>query len=123
MAKVLGIGGIFFKSRDPEALGAWYERCLGFRVSDWGSCEFPAAQVPANAYSVWSPFSADTEYFAPSTQPFMVNLMVDDAAAVIARAVAQGAAQVGQLETHEYGTFGWILDPEGNKLEIWQPAG
>lgn len=119
MTRVLGIGGVFFKSRDPKALAAWYEHCLGFRVS----AKFPAAAIPDSALTVWSPHSADTEYFAPSEQPFMINPMVDDAAAAVARAVERGATQVGELEAHDYGTVAWILDPEGNKPEFWQPPG
>ena len=121
MAKVLGIGGIFFKSKDPKALATWYAEHLGFQIAQYGGTSFPAAELPKNAYSVWSPFPPDTAYFAPSTKEFVLNLMVDDVAAVLARAVAGGGQQAGEIERSDYGSFGWCIDPEGNKIELWQP--
>ena len=117
MAKVLGIEGIFFKVEDPKALNAWYQRVLGFPVSPWGGAKFPH---PAQGVTVWTPFKADTDHFAPSTQPFMINLIVDDLDGVLEKAKAEGVEPVGQQEG-EYGRFASIIDPAGVKVELWQP--
>lgn len=120
MAKVLGLGGVFFKCRDAAALGEWYRRWLDVPVQAYGATLEPEA-LPAGAWQVWAPFAADTEYFAPSSAPFMVNLVVDDLEGCLAR-VAEGGAQVmPERESGEYGDFGWFVDPEGNKVELWQP--
>jgi len=121
MAKVLGVGGVFFKSEDPKALSAWYGEHLGFRISEYGGTEFFARDLPENAYTVWSPFKASTTYFEPSDQAFMINLMVDDLDGMLARVVASGAKQVGEIDESEFGRFAWFLDPDGNKVELWQP--
>ena len=123
MAKVLGVGGVFFKCRDAEALRAWYAEHLGLRFADHGSVDFDLRQAPPGALCVWSPFAGDTEYFAPSKKDFMFNLMVDDVEAMLARAEAGGATLHGGIERYEYGSFGWFVDPEGNKVELWQPPG
>ena len=117
MAQVLGIGGIFFKTSDPKALGDWYQRVLGFPVSKWGGAKFPN---PANGITLWTPFKADTDHFAPSPHPFMINLVVDDLDGVLARAKAEGVEPLGRQED-DFGRFAWILDPAGVKLELWQP--
>lgn len=122
MAKVIGLGGVFFKSSDPEKLGDWYSTWLGVPVQHPYGASFPAgAELPGGACQVWSPFAADTDYFAPSQQPFMVNLMVDDLDGVLARVKEGGGEVVGDIQEEEYGRFGWFLDPEGNKVELWQP--
>ncbi len=119
MAKVLGIGGIFFKTEDPKALGEWYKRVLGFPVSAWGGAKFVN---PAGGVTVWTPFKADTDHFAPSQQPFMINLIVDDLDGVLAHAKAEGVEPLGRQED-AYGRFAWLLDPAGIKVELWQPPG
>ena len=122
MAKVIGLGGVFFKSRDPQALGEWYQKWLGVPVeSAWGGATFKPDQMPPGGYSVWSPFPADTQYFAPAEQPFMMNLVVDDLDGVLTQVTEGGAEIVGEIEESEFGRFGWFLDPEGNKVELWQP--
>jgi predicted enzyme related to lactoylglutathione lyase len=119
MAKVLGIGGVFFKAVDPKALGEWYARVLGVQLQDWGGAMFP----PANrGHSVWGPFAADTTYFDPSPHAFMINLMVDDIDGVLAKAKAEGVEPVGR-DDQPYGRFAWILDPAGIKVELWEPVG
>lgn len=118
MAKVLGIGGIFFKATDKKELCEWYRRVLGFDVQDWGGAMF---SPPDRGYTVWSPFSADSNHFEPSTQPFMINLMVDDLDGVLAKAAAEGV-EVIKREDHQYGKFAWIMDPAGVKLELWEPS-
>jgi predicted enzyme related to lactoylglutathione lyase len=119
MAKVLGIGGVFFKAVDPKALGAWYAKVLGFEIHDWGGAMFPHAN---KGYSVWGPFSADTTYFDPSPHAFMINLMVDDLEGVLERAKAEGVEPIGR-EDQAYGRFAWILDPAGIKIELCEPIG
>lgn len=122
MAKVIGLGGVFFKSSDPKKLGDWYRTWLDVPVEHPYGASFPAAaELPGGAFHVWSPFAADTDYFAPSEQTFMVNLMVDDLDGVLARVREGGGEVVGEIQEEEYGRFGWFLDPEGNKVELWQP--
>jgi len=122
MAKVLGIGGVFFKCRDKAALAAWYRDHLGFELSEYGGTDFGPAALPPGARTVWSPFDGDTDYFDPSTKPFMVNLIVDDLDGALERVRAGGARLVGEPQSYDYGRFGWFLDPEGHKIELWQPA-
>jgi catechol 2,3-dioxygenase-like lactoylglutathione lyase family enzyme len=117
MAKVVGIGGIFFKTADPKALGDWYRRVLGFPLSEWDGAMFP--HTP-EGLTLWSPFKADTEYFAPSSQPFMINLIVDDLDGLLEQAKAQGVEPIGRQEDSN-GRFAWLLDPAGIKVELWQP--
>ena len=121
MAKVLGVGGVFFKCKDKVSLGQWYETHLGFTLNEYGGLEFQFDAAPPGGYCVWGPFSDDTDYFSPSTRDFMINLMVDDVEAVLARAQAGGAQIIGEIDNCEFGRFGWFMDPEGNKIELWQP--
>ncbi|MGN6518917.1 MAG: VOC family protein [Dokdonella sp.] len=124
MKRVTGIGGIFFKSRDPKALGAWYKRHLGIDVQAWGGAAF-RWNGPDNPDGVgttaWNPFPEDTGYFAPSTASFMINYRVDDLHALLAALRAEGVQVEDRVEESEYGTFGWAVDPDGNKFELWQP--
>jgi predicted enzyme related to lactoylglutathione lyase len=123
MAKVLGVGGVFFKARDGDALRDWHRRVLGLEFSDWGGVFFlpvPMAAHPG-AGTVFSPFSASTDYFEPSTKDFMVNLAVDDLDAMLARAKAEGVEPVKMFPDEANGRFAHIMDPEGNKIELWQP--
>lgn len=117
MAKVLGVGGVFFKAQDTEGLRAWYRRVLGVEFSNWGSADFPH---PDKGMTVFSAFKADTDYFAPSTQPFMVNLIVDDLDGVLERVRAEGVEVLGRQD-ESYGSFAWVMDPAGTKLELWEP--
>lgn len=122
MAKVLGVGGIFFKSKDPEALGKWYQEHLGVEIDpSFGGASFAAAKMPKDGYTVWSPFSAKTDYFEPSKSNFMFNLIVDDLEGAMKQVEAGGAVLHGQEEEAEFGLFGWFSDPDGNKVELWQP--
>ncbi len=123
MAKALGIGGVFFKADDPEALSSWYKTWLELEIDpSYGGTSFQASALPPRAYSVWSPFAATTTYFEPSTKPFMINLIVDDVGQALFQVQQGGAQIVGEPQVLEYGTFGWFIDPEGNKIEVWQPA-
>lgn len=118
MAKVLGIGGVFFKAEDGGAVGEWYSRVLGIEVSDWGGAVFPSH---SHAYQVWSPFKADTKYFEPSAAGFMINFMVDDLEGVLAKAAAAGVEPLGRELSDDNGKFAWLLDPAGIKIELWEP--
>ncbi len=122
--RVLGVGGIFFRSRDPARLGDWYARHLGFAVESWGDTRgtsFAPQDLPPAAFTVWSAFANETEYFGPSGQAYMINLVVDDLDAALA-AVAKGGAEVLEdREEHDFGRFGWFVDPDGNRVELWEP--
>lgn len=118
MQRVTGIGGIFFKARDPKALAAWYERHLGMTSSFENGVVF---RWEGPGATIWSPFSAETTYFAPSTAPFMINLRVADLAAMLEQLRAGGVEVDEKTESSEFGKFGWIMDPEGNRVELWEP--
>jgi catechol 2,3-dioxygenase-like lactoylglutathione lyase family enzyme len=119
MARVLGIGGVFFKARDCAAVRDWYQRVLGLEIEDWGGVAFPP--LP-HGVTVWSPFDGDTKYFDPSIQPFMVNFLVDDLDGMLARAAGQGVEPLGRDDSDPNGRFAWLLDPAGVKIELWQTA-
>lgn len=121
MAKVLGVGGIFFRSRDPQALSAWYHRWLGVPPAHPHGATFMASDMPEGGLTVWSPFEEETTYFDPSKQRFMFNLVVDDLDGALAQVREGGAEVVGEIEEYDYGRFGWFLDPDGNKVELWEP--
>jgi predicted enzyme related to lactoylglutathione lyase len=122
MAKVLGLGGLFFKSADPVATNEWYERVLGIKVEPWGVVFTPdAAAAHSGAATVFSPFKADTDYFAPSDKEFMFNLMVDDLDAMLARCAEHDVLPVKIFPEEANGKFAHIMDPEGRKVELWEP--
>jgi predicted enzyme related to lactoylglutathione lyase len=117
MAKVIGIGGVFFKAEDTQAARDWYARVLGFDVQDWGGAMFPH---PAVGYQVWSIHDAGTPYYDPSPSRFMINYMVDDLDGVLEKANSEGAEALGR-EDGEFGRFAWLMDPVGVKIELWEP--
>ncbi|MBX3716526.1 MAG: VOC family protein [Burkholderiales bacterium] len=124
MRRVTGIGGIFFKAKDPVVLRAWYKAHLGIDVQEWGGTAFTWADDAGHAVkgtTVWSIGPADGDYFAPSTAPFMVNYRVADLAALLAALRAEGCNVLEKTDDSEFGKFGWVIDPEGNKVELWQP--
>jgi len=124
MAKVTGIGGVFFKTKgDPAALAAWYQQHLGMPLEPWGGCilRWPDDHANDKGLTVWHVAAQDTAWFAPSESPFMINYRVDDLSQLIANLKAAGVEIVKEPESHENGTFAWILDPDGNKLELWEP--
>ncbi|MEM9754478.1 MAG: VOC family protein [Pseudomonadota bacterium] len=127
MAKVLGVGGVFFKCADVAATKDWYERVLGMKAEDYGGFHFHHSESSGvhgpGAMTIFSGFEAKTDYFKPSELPFMINLMVDDLDAVLAQAEAAGVAQIQDRQDYDYGRFAWIMDPDGRKLELWQPPG
>ncbi len=125
MAKALGVGGIFFKSHDPAKLQGWYAQWLGFSAQyeqGMSFAIFQPATMPANGYTLLSAFDPETTYFAPSSKDFMFNLVVDNLEEALSQVAAGGAQVVGEIEKSEYGNFGWFIDPDGNKVELWQPA-
>ncbi len=119
MAKVLGIGGVFFKTEAPDALRDWYRRVLGLNIERWGAVMFGPLE---RGVTVWSPFAADTDYFQPSTHDVMINYVVDDLDGVLAIAAAEGASPLRRDDSDENGRFAWLLDPDGRKIELWEPA-
>ena len=122
MKRVTGIGGIFFKAKDPKALGAWYRDHLGLEVGEWGGAVFQWGGDGSPAgMTLWSPFAADTDYMAPGTSSFMVNFRVADLDALLAALKEEGCNVLDRTEASEQGKFGWVIDPEGNKVELWEP--
>lgn len=120
MAKVLGVGGIFFKSKDPKALLAWYQTHLGLPATSPYFAKLLPSAMPAGASTVFTPFDAGTDHFAPSQRDFMFNLVVDDLDGALRQVSAAGAELVGEPQSSDFGRFGWFLDPDGNKVELWQ---
>ena len=123
MKRVTGIGGVFFKAKDPKALGDWYRTHLGMNVEAWGGVTFRWADDSAagQGSTIWNPFKDDTSYFAPSAASFMINYRVDDLDALLAALRTEGCDVDDKVEESEYGKFGWVMDPEGNRVELWQP--
>lgn len=123
MAKVLGIGGLFYKAIDPAASAAWYKDVLGVVFYDWGGAVFTpdAAAAHPGSGTVFSPFKADTSYFAPSTREFMINFMVDDLDAMLARCKQRGVEPLMVMPDEANGSFAHIMGPDGVKIELWQP--
>lgn len=124
MRRVTGIGGIFFKAKDAPALRAWYEAHLGVDLQPWGGAVFDWVDSdgrPTGGMTVWSIAPEESEQFAPSDAPFMVNYRVEDLHALVAALRAEGCNVLDRIDDSEYGKFGWVIDPEGNKVELWQP--
>jgi len=125
MEKVTGIGGIFFKTKDAEATRNWYRDNLGIEADpSFGGCVFEWREKDSPdtvGSTVWSPMPATTKYFDPSTSPFMVNYRVSDLHAMIAQLRAAGANVDEKIDESEFGKFGWVMDPDGNRIELWEP--
>ena len=120
MARVTGLGGVFYKVADLEKTRAWYQETLGIG----GECGamFPFKSDVGDGFSLLSPFEPDSDYFGPSTLPFMVNLRVDDLDGMVADLIAKGVEILGRQD-EDYGRFAWILDLDGVKVELWQQKG
>lgn len=121
MAKVIGLGGVFFKCKDPKALGEWYQRWLQMPFKPGEGASFLPTSMPGGGFNVWAPFDHDTDYFSPSEKPYMFNLVVDDLEQALAQVEQGGAQRAGEIQSYDFGKFGWFIDPEGNKVELWQP--
>ena len=124
MAKVMGIGGVFFKSRnDSAALAAWYQNHLGIPLESWGGAvlRWPEDTAKDGGLTVWNVAKKESQWFSPSDSSFMINYRVDDMDASLAQLRAAGIEILKGPESHENGKFAWIMDPEGNKVELWEP--
>jgi predicted enzyme related to lactoylglutathione lyase len=124
MKRVTGIGGIFFKAIDPVALRAWYKGHLGIDVQDWGGAAFrwtDASGDPVAGTTIWTVGEASGEYFAPGAASFMINYRVADLHGLVAALRSEGCKVLEKIEESEYGKFAWVIDPEGNKVELWEP--
>lgn len=122
MEKVTGIGGVFFRARDPEALAAWYEEHVGV-PREGGATYGTFESAGPGERTVWSAFPSDTEYFGPGSKQLMVNYRVRDLDAMLAQLRDAGVEVDERVEEYEYGRFGWATDPEGNRFELWEPPG
>ena len=122
--KVTGIGGIFFKSQNPAEMNDWYSSNLGLVTNEYGSLfEFRHGANPdAKGYTQWSPFKDDTTYFEPSKKDFMINFRVENIEELVKELKANKVEVVDEIESFEYGKFVHIMDPEGNKIELWEPV-
>lgn len=119
--RVTGLGGFFFKTEDPKALKNWYGTHLGLPVDDYGCTFWWKDKDGKDCSTQWSPFSKETTYFKPSEKQFMMNFRVENLVELLETLRQEGVTIVGKIEEYEYGKFGWILDPEGNKIELWEP--
>lgn len=123
MKRVTGIGGIFFKAKDAQALGEWYRKHLGIDVQSWGGAVFrwsDEGKAAMTGVTAWNLVST-SQPFAPSTAPFMINYRVENLAALLSLLRAEGCEVDDKVDESEYGKFGWVMDPEGNRIELWEP--
>lgn len=125
MKRVTGIGGIFFKTKDKAKTLEWYKNHLGIQSEDWGtSFHWREKEDPAKeGYTVWGPFKDSTDYFSPSEKQFMINYRVENLDELLKQLKKEGITNVGEQVQEGYGKFAWIMDPEGNKIELWEPSG
>ena len=123
MKRVTGIGGIFFKAKNPKELSEWYHKHLGIDIEDWGGAVFRWSDDPAakSGVTVWNAFKNDTEYFEPSSSSFMINFRVEDLISLLKVLRSEGCRVMESIEESEMGKFGHVMDPEGNKIELWEP--
>lgn len=120
--RVTGVGGIFFKAKDPVALSAWYRDHLGLDITEWGGAIFGWGGADSEkGVTIWNAFQSDTTYLDPGTASFMVNFRVADLQSLLAALREEGCAVEDRTEVSEQGKFGWVIDPEGNKVELWEP--
>lgn len=122
MKRVTGIGGVFFKTKDPEKLRQWYSTHLGIKTDQYGACFDWRKPDGGKGFTVWSTFKEDTKYFDPSEKQMMINYRVENLAELLNVLKEEGVTVIGEIEVYDYGKFGWIMDPEGNKIELWEPA-
>jgi predicted enzyme related to lactoylglutathione lyase len=124
LVRVTGIGGMFFKSNDPKKLTDWYHKHLGIEVDTYGGWSFRWREMRRTqriGCTVWSPFEQSSNYFDPSEQPYMFNFRVADLKALLAQLRREGVHVIDEVQEYPYGKFGWIIDPEGRKIELWEP--
>jgi predicted enzyme related to lactoylglutathione lyase len=125
MKRVTGLGGVFFKTTDPKKTKEWYGKHLGLPIDEYGVSfkwiDLNNKDAKEPAVTAWSPFAADTKYFQPSEKPFMFNYRVENLVELLKVLKEEGVQIVGEVEEYPYGKFGWIMDPDGNKIELWEP--
>jgi predicted enzyme related to lactoylglutathione lyase len=122
MQKIIGIGGIFIKARDPKKLAAWYEQILGIQFGDSTYTSFAPGDISKSnsGQTVFSFFKESSDYFQPSTKEFMINLRVEDLRSFASQLATAGVSLLAEIQEYDYGLFAWIMDPEGNKIELWE---
>ena len=123
MKKVTGLGGIFFKCKDPEKMKAWYQKHLGLNTNEYGAVFewHQGADNTKKGFTNWSPFKESTKYFDPSSKDYMINYRVENLEALVQKLKKEGVTIVDEIEAYDYGKFVHILDAEGNKVELWEP--
>jgi len=124
-AKVTGIGGVFFMSDDPKGLKDWYSKNLGLEINAWGAVSFDSRNIhdPEKTETLqWTPFKKESDHFAPSKKEFMINYKVQNLEALLVKLRANGVTILDDVATYDFGKFVHIMDAEGNKLELWEPA-
>jgi len=119
--RVTGIGGLFFKTEDPKATKEWYAAHLGFNTDDWGCTFWWKDKEGKDCSTQWSPFTKNTDYFEPSKKEFMFNYRVENLDELLSELKKEGVTVIDKVEESEYGKFGWIVDLDGNKIELWEP--
>lgn len=118
--KVTGIGGIFFKTKNPDATKNWYAQHLGLDVNAYGSTFWWKDQQGNDCLTQWSPFKNNTDYFEPSKQSFMINYRVENLSELVSQLRASGVKLIGEIQEFDYGKFAWVMDPDGHKIELWE---
>jgi predicted enzyme related to lactoylglutathione lyase len=123
MKRVTGLGGVFFTSNNPKRIAEWYRRHLGIRIADGkaGILEWKEKGKRGEAYTIWAPFPRNTRYFRPGKKQFMLNYRVENLKGLLKQLKKEGVRVIGSVEEYDYGNFGWIMDPDGNKVELWEP--
>ena len=123
MARITGVGGVFLKCNDPAALAAWYKKHLGMPLEDWGGAilKWPDDKAEDQGLTVWHLAAHESDWFAPSQSSFMINYRVDNLVEMLDQLRAADVTIVKGPESHENGKFAWIMDPDGNKIELWEP--
>jgi len=119
--RVTGLGGFFFKTKDPNSIKNWYNKHLGLDTDQYGCTFWWKDKEGSDCSTQWSPMNNDTTYFEPSKSNFMMNFRVENLVELLAILREEGVTVVGDIQEFEYGKFGWILDPDGNKIELWEP--
>ena len=120
--RVTGIGGFFFKTKDPDAIKEWYKKHMGLDTNQYGWSFWWKDQEGNDCMTQWSPFKEDTTYFEPSKKEFMMNFRVENLVELLEALKAEGVKVIGEIQEYDYGKFGYVMDPEGNKLELWEPV-
>ncbi len=121
MKRVVGIGGVFFKCKDPEKMRKWYSNHLGLNTDQYGTVFVSGKDDVKKSFTTWSPFDKDTDYFLPSSKEFMINYRVADLDQLLPVLKEEGVIVVGEIQSFDYGKFAHIMDPEDNKIELWEP--